>query len=269
MQSEPETSASQRSHTDITALTLAAGPAEAERLIALAQEKAIILRLLGGIAIVLRCPHATHRALSRTYADLDFVAHKKQARALNDLLVANGYTADRRFNALHGERRLLFFDEARSRQVDVFLGTFEMCHKLSLDQNLNLHPLTLSPADLLLTKLQIIQLNAKDIQDILALLLDFPPVESTSHPGDELDVGRIARLCGQDWGWFTTVNDNLDFIVAKAPEFLSPEEAAIIAQRVEILKRALLEAPKSPGWRLRAVAGRRIPWYELPEEVNR
>ena len=254
---------------DATPLTESDGSREAQRLIALAQVQEIPLRLLGGVAVQLRCPHAAHRALTRSYADLDFATHKKQGRALGTLLISTGYTADRRFNALHGDRRLLFYDTARSRQVDIFLSTFEMCHKLQFEQRLTLHPITLSPADLLLTKLQVVQLNVKDTQDILALLLDFPPVESPSDPGNELDMGVIARTCGQDWGWFTTVNDNLDRITALAPELLDSEDSAVTTQRIEAIQHILLETPKSAGWHVRAVAGRRIHWYELPEEVNR
>jgi Uncharacterised nucleotidyltransferase len=268
MKPEPDTDTS--SSHDVTPKTLEAGQEEAQRLIALAQEKGVTLRVLGGIAIQLRCPHATHRALNRNYADIDFAVQAgKQARALSPILTANGYTANRRFNALHGEKRLIFYDEPRSRQVDIFVGSFEMCHKLPLDQRLNLHPLTLSPADLLLTKLQIVQLNAKDIQDMLALLLDFPPVESSKQAGEELDVSIIAKLCGQDWGWFTTVNDNFEQIKGHASELLDAEEAALVNGRIETIQRILEKTPKSTGWRLRAMGGRRIPWYELPEEVNR
>lgn len=250
-------------------LTLAHGPEEAQRLIALALAQGITLRVLGGIAIVLRCPHAGHRALNRTYADLDFVVPARQARALSGVLSANGYSANRRFNALHGEKRLLFHDDVRARQIDIFVGTFEMCHKLRLEQRLGLHPFTLNPADLLLTKLQIVQFNVKDIQDILALLLDFPPVESSKQAGEELDASIIAHLCGQDWGWFTTVSDNLERLKIETFQLLNTEEADLVLQHIETLQNLLAETPKSTGWHLRALIGRRICWYELPEEVNR
>lgn len=249
--------------------TLEDGVSEAQRLIAAGMQRGIVLRLLGGIAVRLRCPHAAHRALTRAYADLDFVAIKKQARPLRDLLTELGYVADRRFNALHGERRLLFFDEARGRQVDIFLSTFEMCHKLPLEKRLTQHTLTLSPADLLLTKLQIVQLNAKDIQDILAILLDFAPVAHSSQPGDELDMATISDLCAGDWGWYTSVNDSLDRALAEARTLLSADEAETVAQRVATIKQQLADAPKSLGWRSRALVGRRVAWYELPEEVHR
>lgn len=249
--------------------TLEDGTAEAQRLIEAGTERGVALRLLGGVAVRLRSPHAGHRALTRTYADLDFVTPKKQARAVRDLLTASGYVADRRFNALHGERRLLFFDEARGRQVDVFLGVFEMCHKLPLEKSLTQHAYTLSPADLLLTKLQIVQLNAKDIQDILALLLDFPPVAHSTRPGDELDVATIAELCAHDWGWYTTVNDSLDRVATDARTLLPAEDAETVTQRIATLKQQLADEPKSLGWRSRALVGRRMAWYELPEEVHR
>lgn len=265
----PAIAASSELASDIEAPTLEDGPSEAQRVIAAAESQGLTLRLLGGVAVRLRCPHAAHRALTRSYADLDFVAPKKQARALRDVLGSLGYTADRRFNALHGERRLLFFDEPRGRQVDIFLSVFEMCHKLPLEKRLNQHALTLSPADLLLTKLQIVQLNAKDLQDILAILLDFEPVAHATRPGDELDVSAISDLCGQDWGWFTTVNDSLDRAHAEAQSLLAPQEAELVSQRIVAIKRQLAEAPKSVGWRTRALVGRRVAWYELPEEVHR
>lgn len=250
-------------------LTCADGAEEAVRLVDTLQKQGLIIRLLGGVAVRLRCPHATHRALNRVYADLDFVTYKRQARQVRDALLEQGYTADRRFNALHGERRLLFFDEARNRQIDIFLGTFEMCHKLVLEPRLTQHPRTLSPADLLLTKLQIVQLNAKDIQDTLALLLDFVPQAATTRPGDDLDMQWITYLCAQDWGWFTTVNDNLEKIAQQAASYVEAEEAALVAQRVAQMREILEQAPKTARWRLRSLVGRKMLWYELPEEVKR
>src|SRR5579885_3530570 len=97
---KPEQDTDTGSSHDITAQTLEAGQDEAQRVIALAQEQGVTLRVLGGVAIQLRCPHAAHRALTRSYADLDFAVGSKQTRALTGLLTANGYSANRRFNAL-------------------------------------------------------------------------------------------------------------------------------------------------------------------------
>ena len=180
-----------------------------------------------------------------------------------------GYRADRRFNALHGEQRLLFFDDAHERQIDIFLGVFEMCHKLVLDHRLELHPFTLAPADLLLTKLQIVQVNTKDMRDMLAILLDFEPKATLIDPGEELDMTRITQLCAQDWGWYTTVQDNLERVAQEAQMMLESEEVEIVIQRIHALQQHMQQAPKSMGWKMRDKLGRHMRWYELPEEVRR
>jgi hypothetical protein len=82
-------------------------------------------------------------------------------------------------------------------------------------------------------------------------------------------MGIITTLCAQDWGWFTTVSDNLDRISSEARQLLEAECATLVTQRVETIKQHMEKAPKSAGWRLRAVVGRHIQWYELPEEVRR
>jgi hypothetical protein len=233
------------------------------------QQKGLTIRLLGGLAVSLRCPSAGHRALNRVYADLDFVAQKKQTRALQTALQEQGYRADHRFNALHGDQRLLFFDDAHERQVDIFLGVFEMCHKLVLEQRLNLHPFTLDPAALLLTKLQIVQLNTKDMRDMLAILLDFEPKNSPAQPGEELDRTIITRQCAEDWGWYTTVQDNLARVAQEAQTLLESEEARLITERVQTLQHHLQQSPKSISWKMRDKLGRRVQWYDLPEEVRR
>ena len=194
---------------------------------------------------------------------------RRQARVLTTFLNHHGYGADERFNSLHGESRLLFEDRTRGRRLDIFLGTFAMCHSLNLEPRLGLHESTLSPADLLLTKLQIVELNRKDVQDALALLLDFSPILGSKKPGEELDVRVVTDLCGRDWGWYTTLNDNLDQLVARAPDFLSQDDSILVSQRTRVIKDALDLAPKSVAWRLRAKIGRKLQWYELPEEVDR
>ena len=258
-----------RNEDNETPLTLADGKAEAQRLITTMQQKGLTIRLLGGLAISLRCPSAAHRTLNRVYADLDFVARKKQARALEIALQEQGYRADRRFNSLHGDQRLLFFDDAHERQVDIFLGVFEMCHKLVLDQRLELHPFTLDPADLLLTKLQIVQLNSKDMRDMLAMFLDFEPKTSTTQAGEDLDTNIITHLCAQNWGWYTTVNDNLERVMQEAQKSLAEEEAQLVTRRIQMLQQQICETPKSMSWKMRDIIGRRMPWYDLPEEVRR
>ena len=78
--------------------------------------------------------------------------------------------------------------------IDVFLDTFRMDHDIALKRRLELEPVSLSLADLLLTKLQIFRLNDKDIRDIVTLL-DDAEVSDGDEPGtiDARYIGGSVR----------------------------------------------------------------------------
>ncbi len=134
-------------------------------MVAAAAAGGIPVRLMGGVAIWIRASAPARAALGGTYPDIDLVAHKRQARALRDLLEELGYNPERVFNATHGARRLLYHSPDGAWHVDAFLDTFEMSHTLDLGSRLETESLTLPAAELLLTKLQIAEVNAKDLSD--------------------------------------------------------------------------------------------------------
>ena len=236
---------------------------EGRRILARADEGGVPLRLLGGVAIKLRAPGELHSAFARAYADLDFVTARKGARLTTELLSAEGYEPHVAFNALHGGNRLLFFDEENERQVDVFVGAFAMCHRVPLDERLEVDPVSIPLAELLLTKLQVKELNEKDVRDALALLHDHPLGEAD---GETLNAARVAALCAADWGLWRTITQNLVACRAFAEGIAVPGHAEHTARLDGLLYRIEAE-PKSRGWKLRAKVGDRKRWYELPEEV--
>ena len=239
--------------------------AEAARLLERAAQAKVLVRLLGGAAVGLHRHGPRPPALERRYGDIDLVVKKGQDRGLKHLLEDLGYVPNRGFNNLHGDRRLLFYDEPNERQVDVFISTFRMCHTLQLDDRLELHPQTLAPSDLLLTKLQVVKINAKDVVDAQALLLGH---QVERGPGDLIDLGRLVQVTSRDWGWYTTFTDNLTRLTPAQDSSLPPEAASQIAERVATIEQALFAAPKSLGWKARGAVGRRVAWYELPEEIG-
>ncbi len=177
-----------------------------------------------------------------------------------------GYVPHARFNTINGRERLLFFDRENDRQVDVLVGTFRMSHEIPFGDRLTLEPVTVPLAELLLTKLQIVQLNEKDVRDALALLHDHPVEESD---GDAINGAQIARLCAADWGLWRTFTANLEALEGHVGRYDLPEESKRrIAERVEKLLARIEEEPKPFGWRMRAKIGDRKRWYELPEEVE-
>jgi hypothetical protein len=250
----------------VTALPLADPQEEAMRVANAANDRSLIVRVIGGVAIRLRAVAGTPASLTRTYKDIDVVTTSAGSRGVRDLLGELGYRADPEFNALHGGDRLLFYDDGNGRQVDVFVGSFQMCHEIDLSARLDLDPITVPLAELLLTKLQIVQLNEKDQRDIFALLHDHPVAE---HDGDAINASVVARACAGDWGlWRTTqgtLNQSRESLASYA---LTGEQRARIEAGLGQLQESIERAPKSRRWRWRARIGERARWYEEPDEVG-
>lgn len=224
-------------------------------------------RLLGGLAVARHQHSPTPPQLAREYADIDIVIGRREGRRAKTALTGLGYVPNERFNGLHGDRRLLFYDESNGRQLDVFVGSFSMCHSLDLSGRLRLLPDTLSVADLLLTKLQIVQINAKDLIDAAQLLRNHE-LDRADQPGsDRLSLDRLCAVTGADWGWYTTLSDNLAKLVAFAHSTLAEPDRGRITDATRAIQAAIDQAGKSLRWKARARLGRRAAWYELPEEV--
>lgn len=233
---------------------------EAARILAAAAADNVSLRLLGGLAIYIQCPSARSDArLQRNYKDCDFVTLGRWAGQTRSLFTRLGYTPNRTFNALHGSQRLLFWDTPHERQVDIFLDRMHMCHTIDFRARLHLDPRTLPLADLLLTKLQIVEVNEKDLLDTMALLQD----HEVRSDDEGLNAAYLARLTASDWGLYTTLMTSLQSARAFALERSFPRQ---IPARISALCEAIEAQPKSLSWKARAVVGARVRWYELPEE---
>ena len=239
---------------------------EARRLVVAAEQTGLRLWLLGGAAIHYLLGDRLHPGLARQLKDIDFVTLGSERGRVIRFLTDRSYVEDGEFNAIHGARRLLFYDNRHARQLDVFVDVFEMCHSLPLPGRLGEGKPTLHLAELVLTKLQIVRLNAKDRQDLYALLLAYGIADHDDH---SINGARVAELCSRDWGLFRTLQLNLQRLrdgLAEQP--LSPAERAVIALRVDEIAQAVEEAPKSRAWRLRARVGDRVAWYQEPDEVD-
>jgi len=244
---------------------------EARRIIEASTDAGVTVRAIGGVGVALVAPTIGRLEPRRTYHDIDLVAPAGSA-AITRVMTALDYEPAREFNMLNGSERLLFHD-AGGRRIDVFIDTLRMCHELPFRDRLasEAWPLTLPPADLLLSKLQIVEQTDRDAQDVLALLADHDLAESDR---DGIELPRLRQVCGNDWGWWRTVDDNLDGLIARwieptALDVSAPGGARSSARdRAAALRAALAECPKSMGWRARAMVGSRIRWYDLPEEVR-
>ena len=237
---------------------------EAKRIIEVAQQKKLTLRLFGGVSFYFRCPSAKHRTLQRNYVDIDFMGHAKQSKEIKQLFVELGYAPRDRFNAMQGYRRLIFNDIEHQRRVDIFLDVFEMCHKFNFKDRLEIDQYTISLADMLATKLQIVEINQKDLKDIVSMFVDHD-VGTTDAP-EVINGAYLAKTSSGEWGVYKTFTMNLDRILNVLNEFgLEDSEKALVTDRVGKLRKLIEDAPKSMGWKMRARMGDRVQWYELPE----
>jgi hypothetical protein len=222
------------------------------------------LRLTGGVAVAIQCPSAGEPPLRRAYADIDLVTVSAGRDSVIRLMEALGYRGDREFNTLHGHRRLFFWDGSNERQVDVFVDEARLCHTIDFRSRLETIPLTLSLADLLVMKLQVIETNEKDLLDVCAILAD----HDLSADESGVNAPYVASLTASDWGLWRT----LGMVAGRAEQFsvdlagFAP--AQLVAGRLRELRKQLDTVPKSRGWKLRARVGDRKRWYELPEEAQ-
>jgi hypothetical protein len=228
------------------------------------------LKLLGGLAVRVLTPDLPPRL--RAGQDMDFACLSKGRKATAAFLEDSGCVPDRRFNNLNGDRQM-YFTAPSGRPIDVMVDRLTMCHVLDFRPGYRRLPLTLDAIDILLSKLQIVELNEKDARDTLQLLAGLP-VGAPAAAGPSvpfLDTDRFGQLLAADWGWWRTVTANLDklpALAADSPHLILPGARYDPLAQARQLAEAARSVPKGMKWKLRANVGDRVRWYELPEEVG-
>ena len=226
------------------------------------------LRLIGGLAIRYLTPEYPPRV--RNDQDMDFASVSTAKNDVIQFLDGRGFLGDRRFNVMHGQRQMYFTTPDGLTSVDVIVDRLFMCHELVFKERIDRMPMTIDVTDLLLTKLQVVEQNEKDVHDIVYLLSAFP-VKEGDEPGT-IGLQRIGDVVRDDWGWWRTVTGNLDRVVDLVHEDLRrlvPSGAAYDpAEQASAIRRFADSVGKSLRWKIRARVGDRVQWYELPEEVG-
>jgi hypothetical protein len=235
---------------------------EARRLVEAATRKGVMVRVLGSVAVHLQAPDPGP-LLTRPIKDIDIVTRRGSRAAVTELLIGAGYVPDQMFNALHGAGRLLFFDP-NERKLDVFIGDFSMCHVIPIADRLERDPLTIPLAELLLTKLQIVELNETDQRDIYNLTYHHGV---TSGDGTGIEGDFIAGMCAKDWGLWRTAKGTIERLQTNLAGYnLDAAASSLISERLRALWAEIENAPKTAKWRLRNRVGDRVRWYDEPEE---
>jgi hypothetical protein len=242
---------------------------EVKRIIEAGNQAGVLLRVLGSLAFHMHCPRVGYlqAEMGRAYTDIDLAAYSQQAKEIRALLAGMGYVENREVFMVTEGSRAIFEDSTRHLHIDVFYEKLDFCHVIKWSGRLEVDSPTIPLAELVLEKMQIVQINEKDVIDTIMLLLEHPLGDSDR---ETINIGLIARLCAADWGLWRTLTMNLDKVKQLAPgyaQLTDPQKTELVTQVEAALARIEAE-PKPLAWRMRARVGDRVKWYKDVEEVQ-
>ena len=241
---------------------------EATRIVERAQERGIVMRVMGATVIRKHCPKFLHlhTAMKRELTDIDFMTYSKFNPTIKPLFIELGYASDDRFNAYFGMMRQQYSDPTNHRTADVFFDQLEMCHTLDFRGRLGFDSPTITLADFLLEKMQIVQLNEKDKIDSVVLLREH---EIGDSDNETINAQYISKLLAKDWGFYYTVTTNLGKIKEYARSSMTSEDSRDVVAKTDQLIGRIENEHKTTGWKMRARVGPKKKWYRDVEEVIR
>jgi hypothetical protein len=236
---------------------------EAVRIVSAGQAKGVTLRIIGALAFHHHCPQFGYiqAQLNRVYTDIDFAGYGKQNQQIRQLFVSLGYDEDMEINAFHAEGgRLIFNHPGTHLHIDVFMDRLDFCHPIPWKNRLEVDDVTIPLAELFLEKMQIVQINEKDIIDTIMLLREH---EIAASDEDCINSNRVATLCAGEWGLWRTTTMNMDKTRDYLPHLdLADEDKEVVTRRLAELRTAMDDISKGTKWKLRAKVGDKVKWYK-------
>jgi hypothetical protein len=240
---------------------------EALRILAESERRGLTLRAFGGIAYYLHSQnlHLFAELGREPVQDVDLIGLAQQRNDYKRMFEDLDYEIDwDRLVSAEGRRFLFQHVGEPPIEVDLFIDRLDMCHRIELRERLAVQGPTLPLADLLLHKLQIVDLNRKDVVDVIVLLSEH---DLDGESAETVDTEYIASLLADDWGFYYTVTQNLgrlkDF-VASAP--IAEALRSSVESKLDRLAGEIEAAPKNRRWKLRARIGPKKKWYQQVEE---
>jgi hypothetical protein len=232
--------------------------------------KHIVMRLIGALAFRTHCPQFGYiqDKLGRVFTDFDFVAYPKYFKDIIRVLTELGYVEDKQVTQLFGDQRMIFHDPDFGRHIDVFFNALDFCHNINFIGRLEVEEITIPLAELLLEKMQIVQINEKDIIDTVMLLREHPLGEGDK---ETINIKILVNTLCNDWGWWRTVTANLKIVDERIDlyEDLNNEDHMVVHERIAELLKKIDAAAKSFKWKARAAIGEKMKWYKDVEELTR
>lgn len=233
-------------------------------------KKGVVLRLLGHTAVQVHCLKNLPLLLEMRKAkasDIDFVSYGKQKKAVTNFFAEKGYQIMQHIT-MHAYVNREIFTKPNGVHVDVFYDNFQFCHSIDFKNRLEADYPTIPLSELLLTKMQIVKINEKDIKDTIILLLEHKVGETDK---ETINTKVVAKVLSADWGFYYTVTTNLKKVesLLQKYEALTDENRKAIKDRIASLLESIEKEPKSMGWKMRAAVGTKKKWYNEVEDVER
>ncbi len=242
---------------------------ELQRLLTASEEAGVTLRVIGSLAFQHHCPEYGYlqAAMGRAYTDIDFAGYSKERNNARDFMTSMGYQENREVTIVTEGARMIFEGTSSNLHVDIFFDKLDFCHVISWkDGRLAADSPTIPLAEMLLEKMQIVEINEKDIIDTIMLLLEHP---LGGNDDETINIDLVAQLCANDWGLWRTTTMNLDKVrqLATGYSVLTDDFKTHVGKQVEAALKRIEAEPKPVAWRLRDRVGDRVKWYKDVDEV--
>ncbi|MHA1617468.1 MAG: hypothetical protein ACTSX9_09205 [Candidatus Njordarchaeales archaeon] len=259
---------------------------DAYRIVNEAQKKGIIIRVIGAVAIRIHSKdfEELHKRLGRlgegkqNFSDIDFVGYSKQKKLIEKFFEKDiGFIPDKRINLLFGHKRLIFYHPKNWYHSDIFFDALEFSHDIFFGKapgkgRLELDSPTIPLSDLVLEKIQIHEINEKDIKDLIVLFRAHDIGETDEQ--EVINARYIAKILADDWGFWYDATANLKKVKLFAKKYLEnnkmdQEDYDDVVKKIDLLLDYIDKEPKTKRWKKRAKIGTKKIWWRPVEEVIR
>lgn len=260
--------------------------ADALKIIEEGEMRKITLRLLGALAIKIHSEefselHGKLKRLgceNRVFTDIDLIGYSKERVKIRTLMEdVLGLKYSEQFMLIHGKERLLYFHPGNLYHVDVFFDKLKFSHDIDFSSSqekgrLSLDYPTISLADLMLEKLQIHEINEKDIKDLIILIRAHELGENNQK--ETINAKRVAEALADDWGFWYDAKTNLDKVKLFAEKYhrdgiLASRDFDDLRQKINKMLAFIDAEPKTKNWKKREKVGTIKKWWRPVEEVTR
>jgi hypothetical protein len=257
---------------------------EALKIVNAAEKKGIILRILGALAIRIHTKglEELHKRLRRlgdansSFTDIDLIGYSSQRADIRQLMEKDlSFKISRQFLLLYGRDRLIYYHPQDLYYVDIFFDQLYFSHTLHFGKKgkgrLELDNPTITVTDLLLEKLQIHQINEKDIKDIIVLLRGH---DFGNNDMDTINLQYMSTILGDDWGFWMDAVENLKKTIKYAEKYflqslITKEDLDDVVGKCSRLLDFLERCPKTKNWEKRARIGVKEKYWRDVEELYR